>query len=73
VKHGNVEVLCTTHSPYVLGEFSYDEVRVLREFEGESRCLALSDGPEAAKWMRELDAGEYWSFVEGKLFEKKSA
>lgn len=73
VKLGRVEVLCTTHSPYILSEFHYDEVRVLREVDGVSRCQALSDGPDAAKWMKELDAGEYWSFVEKQMFEKRSA
>lgn len=73
VKLGQVEILCTTHSPYVLSEFQFDEVRVLREIDGASQCKALSDGPEAAKWMKELDAGEYWSFIEKRMFEKKSA
>lgn len=73
VKLGQIEVLCTTHSPYVLSEFQFDEVRVLREVDGVSECKALSDGPDAAKWMRELDAGEYWSFIEKRMFEKKSA
>ena len=68
VKARPIQVICTTHSPYVLGEFEYSEVRVLREVEGESRCIALDRGPEAERWMKELDAGEYWSFMESKLF-----
>lgn len=68
-----MQVLCTSHSPYILGEFKYEEVRVLRELDGESRCMALDQGPEADRWMKELDAGEYWSFFESKLFARQSA
>lgn len=73
VESGLAQILCTTHSPYILGEFAYDEVRVLREVEGASRCMSLDEGPEATRWMKELDAGEYWSFVESKLFSKRTA
>jgi len=73
VEARGMQVLCTTHSPYILGEFAYDEVRVLREVDGESRCVALDQGPEASRWMKELDAGEYWSFVESRLFIGQSA
>ncbi len=69
VSLGNLEIVCTTHSPYILGEFKYEEVRVLREVEGESKCMALDDGPEAKRWMHELDAGEYWSFAEQRFFQ----
>lgn len=72
VAEGNLEIVCTTHSPYILSEFQYDEVRVLREVDGASRCMSLSDGPEASRWMKELDAGEYWSFIEHKLFQKSA-
>lgn len=72
VKEGGLEIVCTTHSPYILSEFQYDEVRVLKEVDGESRCMSLSDGPEARRWMEELDAGEYWSFVEHRLFQKSA-
>lgn len=65
VKARPIQVICTTHSPYVLGEFEYSEVRVLREVEGESRCVPLDQGPEAERWMKELDAGEYWSWFRG--------
>lgn len=72
VSEGNLEIVCTTHSPYILSEFQYDEVRVLKEIDGASRCMSLSDGPEAQRWMKELDAGEYWSFIEHKLFQKSA-
>lgn len=72
VELGHLEIICTTHSPYILSEFAYEQVRVLKEVDGASRCVRLSDGPEAARWMKELDAGEYWSFVEHKLFQKSA-
>ncbi len=72
ISEGNLEIVCTTHSPYILSEFKYDEVRVVRDVDGESRCVSLSDGPEAARWMKELDAGEYWSFMEQKFFQKSA-
>ena len=69
---GHLEIICTTHSPYILSEFALDEVLVLKEVDGESRCMSLADGPDAQRWMKELDAGEYWSFVEQKLFQKSA-
>lgn len=73
VKPGQLQVICTTHSPYLVSEFEYEEVRVLSDVDGESKCVKLTSGPDAERWMKELDAGEYWSFIEHKLFEKKSA
>jgi predicted ATPase len=67
VKPG-LQIICTSHSPYILSEFGFDEVRVLREFNGGAEVKRLDDGPDAARWMKELDAGEYWSFIEHKLF-----
>lgn len=72
VQTSKLQIICTTHSPYILSEFGFDEVRVLRDIEGESRCMSLADGPDAARWMKELDAGEYWSFIEPKLFAKSA-
>jgi predicted ATPase len=72
VQTSKLQIICTTHSPYILSEFSFDEVRVLKDIEGESRCMSLADGPDAARWMKELDAGEYWSFIEPKLFAKSA-
>ena len=70
VSLGNIEVICTTHSPYILSEFDFDEVRVVKEIGGASRCMSLADGPEAGRWVKELDAGEYWSFMESRLLPK---
>lgn len=72
VAMGHLEIICTTHSPYILSEFDYEQVRVLKEVDGASRCMSLADGPEASRWMKELDAGEYWSFIEHKLFQKSA-
>ncbi len=63
-----LQVICTTHSPYILSEFAYEDVRVLSDVNGESKCKSLAEGPDAARWMKEIDAGEYWSFIEPKLF-----
>lgn len=59
-----LQLLATTHSPYMLDEFSSDEVRLTNRLGDGSVALAtLDDHPEFAKWKNEMGPGEFWSMV----------
>ena len=57
-----LQVICTSHSPYLLDAFRLEEVRVMGlDAHGYSLCRSLADHPEAEKWRDMLRAGELWA------------
>lgn len=57
-----LQIVTTTHSPYLLDAFAEDEVRVLnRDSGGRTVCQPLSAHPEWPKWRGKLQLGEFWS------------
>lgn len=60
----DLQVVCTTHSPFVLDLFDPADVRVMkRDAEGHGQCQDLTAHPNWPKWQSTLKAGEFWSFV----------
>ncbi len=59
-----LQVVCTTHSPYALDIFKPEEVRVMKlDHHGRAHCKALTDHPDWSKWKDFMQAGEFWSSV----------
>jgi predicted ATPase len=60
----NLQIIATSHSPYVLHELEPKEVRVVN-FDPELGTLVarLEDYPDFDKWRNEMTPGEFWSFV----------
>lgn len=60
----DLQIIATSHSPYVLHELEPKEVRVVA-FDPELGTLVapLEDYPEFEKWRKEMTPGEFWSFV----------
>ena len=59
-----LQVVCTTHSPFVPDLFDPADVRVMRRYaEGHGHCQELTAHPKWPKWESTLKAGEFWSFV----------
>lgn len=60
-----LQVIVTTHSPYLLDHFTPEEVIVLAldRTTGLSRARALTDHRDAAKLRGSLETGEFWSAV----------
>lgn len=58
----DLQILATTHSPYMLDSMEPKEVRmtVLRE-DGATACAALPSHPQFQKWKDEMTPGEMWS------------
>jgi hypothetical protein len=57
----DLQVICTTHSPYLVDLVAPEEVRVMAlDANGHAVCRALTDHPEYAAW-KGLPTGELWS------------
>jgi predicted ATPase len=71
----DLQILATTHSPYMLDCMRTNEVRmtVLRD-DGATVCAALTTHPQFEKWKDEMTPGEMWSlFGEKWLVERGGA
>jgi predicted ATPase len=60
--HPELQILATTHSPYMLDCMETSEVRMtyLRD-DGSTVCDALMHHPKFEKWKDEMSPGEMWS------------
>lgn len=60
----DLQILATSHSPYLLDSFESKEVRlsVLNE-EGGAVVAPLASHPESDRWKDVMKAGEFWSSV----------
>lgn len=57
-----LQIVCTTHSPYLLDRFEPREVRLLAlDSERHTRVLALTEHPEFEKWQFGTQTGELWA------------
>ena len=59
-----LQIVATSHSPYVLHELEPKEVRVVTlDPELGTLIAPLEDYPNFEKWRNEMTPGEFWSFV----------
>lgn len=56
-----LQIVASTHSPFLLQEFAAQDVRVLGLKEDGVHCRALSEHPEYARWKGVLGTGEIWA------------
>lgn len=58
----DVQIVATTHSPYILDGLDFDQVRVfaLRK-DGSVACKSLGEHPDAERLRGTVSAGELWS------------
>jgi predicted ATPase len=60
----NLQIVATTHSPYILNQLEPKEVRVATLEPGRGTLIArLEDHPDFEKWNEEMLPGELWSNV----------
>jgi predicted ATPase len=60
----DLQIVATTHSPYLLDNFEGKEVRLMtRREDGSVACARLDQHPDFEKWKREMMSGEFWSAV----------
>jgi predicted ATPase len=71
-KHADLQILATTHSPYLLDNMCFEEVRMTLLHEGQTLCASLTAHEKYEKWKDEMAPGEMWSlFGEQWLASKK--
>jgi len=60
----DMQIVATSHSPYLLDHLKPEEVRLttLRE-DGSVACGRLDEHPEFEKWKEQMTPGEFWSLV----------
>lgn len=59
-----LQIIATTHSPYLVEHLDYEEVRAITQApDGTSVVASLADHPQAERWREEMSAGEFWSSV----------
>ncbi len=57
-----LQIVCTTHSPYLLDRFDPSEVRVLAlDEKRRTQACALTEHPEFEKWKFGSQTGELWA------------
>lgn len=58
----DLQIIATSHSPYILSGLKWDEVRVtaLRD-DGSAVIRPLTAHPNYAKWKESMSPGEFWS------------
>jgi predicted ATP-dependent endonuclease of OLD family len=63
-EHSERQLICSTHSPYVVSCFKPEEVIMLKlDASGNTVTMPLSEHPDLPQWKDSLDTGEFWSFV----------
>lgn len=59
-----LQVIATTHFPYLIDHFAYDEIRVMDlDDRGHGVCRSLADHPDIERWKDVMAPGEFWSSV----------
>jgi hypothetical protein len=69
----NLQVIGTTHSPYLVDHFEPDEIRLTTmQDDGSVLVGSLNEHPDFERWKDEMKPGEFWSTVgEDWLRERK--
>jgi predicted ATPase len=58
-----LQILCTSHSPYLLDHFQPEEVQVLSLTGGRVAAARLDQHQDWPKWKGKLQTGEFWQSV----------
>jgi predicted ATPase len=60
----DLQIIATTHSPYIVDELDPKEVRITWAGEdGATQCGHLDSHPDFERWKDEMWPGEFWSLV----------
>lgn len=60
----DLQIVATSHSPYLLDHFDPSEVRLMAvDDEGNASCAALDEHPDFGRWKGIMTPGEFWSSV----------
>jgi predicted ATPase len=58
----NLQIIATSHSPYILDKLAWNEVRVTAlNDDGSAVCKPLTEHPKYPMWKDSMSPGEFWS------------
>lgn len=61
-KTRRIQIIATSHSPYLLDHFEPEEIRLTTTAEdGSCLCAPLTDHPDFGRWRDQMKTGEFWS------------
>jgi predicted ATPase len=73
-QHPKMQIVATTHSPYLLDSLEAKEVRLTAlKADGSVACARLDEHPDFEKWKDEMAPGEFWSLVGEKWVRDQQA
>ncbi len=60
----DLQILATSHSPYLVDNFAPEEIRLTTlHQDGSVACAPMKDHPSFSKWKDAMSPGEFWSMV----------
>jgi|GEM_PF-647390 len=72
-KDPELQIVATSHSPYLLEHLKYKEVRLTSlDAEGNARVGSLDQHPDFDRWKDVMTPGEFWSMVGESWITKKN-
>jgi predicted ATPase len=69
----DLQIVATSHSPYLIDQLAPEEVRLMIADEGRVKCAGLSDHPQIDRWKEIMRPGEIWSMVGEEWVKERSA
>lgn len=60
-RNPDLQIIATSHSPYILDKLEWNEVRVTSLDDGAAACRPLTDHPRYGRWHDAMSPGEFWS------------
>jgi predicted ATPase len=59
----DLQIIATSHSPYILDRLAPNQVRVMNlRDDGTAVCGRLADHPEFERWKDSMSPGEFWNY-----------
>jgi hypothetical protein len=68
----DLQIVATSHSPYLVDHLAPEEVRLMIADDHGVRCAALGDHPQIERWKEIMRPGEIWSMVGEEWVKERS-
>lgn len=69
----DLQIIATSHSPYLIDQLAPEEVRLMIADERRVMCAGLGDHPQIDRWKEIMRPGEIWSMVGEEWVKERSA
>jgi len=68
----DLQIIATSHSPYLIDQLAPEEVRLMIADEHRVMCAGLGDHPQIDRWKEIMRPGEIWSMVGEEWVKERS-